>query len=1103
MPDCPHIIRDAAGLVSEYEYDHYTPTGKVLRNRTSLGEEWRFTYHDGYTEVTDVLGRTEQYHYDYNNELTKRVFADGSAVLMERDGLGRLLSHTDAMGRVTRYQYSNEGQVETIVRPDGAILHFDYDDCYRLIRKSDAEGRYDAYTYDEAGNLLTHTDPLKHTTRFEYADNGLLLSVTDPNGSSTAYHYNENRQPDLITDCSGYETRLAYTPEGQLARITDALGQHTEYHYDADQNLTLALYPDGSKETFGYDAAGRLKTHTDGEGHTTSYEYGQDGLPTRRTNALGHTFGYHYDKARRLIGLTNENGARYRFAYDVLDRLIAESGFDHKLTGYRYNAGNELVEQREFGILNIPVDTNLSDGLNDCTPLIVNDYIRDGSGRLKHIEVHSQNGSVQHRSYHYDTDGRLVRAATSGHSSAFDYNAGGDLIGEYALRLPDAASCAAQGLPELDWQNPEHDMFLLDRSADIRYFYSSGGNLTTVELPDGQRIQNLYYGSGHLHSILFDGDTVTDIEHDKLHREISRTQGALTSRYELDTLGRLKKQIAQLTALTKTNKGKYTHAAVSRNYGYDRTGNLTHTTDQRSGTTHFEYNKLGRIAKADSELFAFDPAHNLLSTQTNNTSDSAATPLSDGLKAVSDNRIREYNGTKFFYDGFGNTIHKEHLDGTTQNLYYDLFHQLVKTETFRHNPNTGGWEKETWVYDYDAMGRRIRKGSLKADGSLGEATEFIWSGSRLLQEVYDNGRYTYIYTDTDSYEPLAQIHNYTNEEGETHQDINYFHCDQIGIPREMTDEDGKLLWFGKYDVWGKLVKETNITGSAHQPFRLQNQYFDRETGLHYNFFRYYDPDIGRFVNQDPIGLDGGENLYGFAPNAAVWSDPLGLEPMDIGKYIPDEYRPKQGWKPPFEMPSYEDVDALSQKYLRKSLNEMLEDALLSMASGGMRAPKAKIPKMAPKPQTKMPQKPNCGVGKCAGKRDAQGKYRDSKGRYANDPNKLNTKLTRPSLRSQTEKDVYARYTKLPNGSYMNKDTFEVVKPPIHIGHKYGWENRRILKAADELGMSQKQVNDYVNARPQNLKLENAKDNLSHKFEKPGIDELQDIKRDMRKFLNGK
>ena len=70
-------------------------------------------------------------------------------------------------------------------------------------------------------------------------------------------------------------------------------------------------------------------------------------MPTRRTNALGHTFGYHYDKARRLVGLTNENGAHYRFVYDVLDRLIAESGFDHKLTGYRYNAlGRRMGKSR-------------------------------------------------------------------------------------------------------------------------------------------------------------------------------------------------------------------------------------------------------------------------------------------------------------------------------------------------------------------------------------------------------------------------------------------------------------------------------------------------------------------------------------------------------------------------------------------------------------------------------------------------------------------------------------------------------------------------------------------------------------------------------------
>ena len=230
---------DAAGLVSEYEYDHYTPTGKVLRNWTSLGEEWRFTYHDGYTEVTDVLGRTEQYHYDYNNELTRRVFADGSTHLMERDGLGRLLSHTDAMGRVTRYQYSNEGQVETIVRPDGTILHFDYDDRYRLIRKSDAEGRYDGYTYDEAGNLLTHTDPLKHTTRFEYVDPDSyepLAQVRDwttEEGESKQeinyFHCDQIGIPREMTDKDGNLLWFGnYTGWGRLkeeTRVTDSAYQ--------------------------------------------------------------------------------------------------------------------------------------------------------------------------------------------------------------------------------------------------------------------------------------------------------------------------------------------------------------------------------------------------------------------------------------------------------------------------------------------------------------------------------------------------------------------------------------------------------------------------------------------------------------------------------------------------------------------------------------------------------------------------------------------------------------------------------------------------------------------------------------------------------------
>ncbi|EFI24591.1 RHS repeat-associated core domain protein, partial [Neisseria sp. oral taxon 014 str. F0314] len=190
----------------------------------------------------------------------------------------------------------------------------------------------------------------------------------------------------------------------------------------------------------------------------------------------------------------------------------------------------------------------------------------------------------------------------------------------------------------------------------------------------------------------------------------------------------------------------------------------------------------------------------------------------------------------------------------------------------------------------DALDRRIAKEQVEvgeehrpaADGKgrlktvPGNRIEFVWDGSHLLQEIHPHGSYTYVYTDQDSYEPLAQICEWEDEAGETRRQVNYFHCDQIGLPREMTDGEGRLLWFGNYGGWGKLTEETNIA-NAHQPFRLQNQYCDGETGLHYNFFRYYDPHSGRFVTQDPIGLLGDENFYTFASNVQEWIDPLGLK----------------------------------------------------------------------------------------------------------------------------------------------------------------------------------------------------------------------------------
>ncbi|WP_205981813.1 RHS repeat-associated core domain-containing protein, partial [Pseudomonas viridiflava] len=129
----------------------------------------------------------------------------------------------------------------------------------------------------------------------------------------------------------------------------------------------------------------------------------------------------------------------------------------------------------------------------------------------------------------------------------------------------------------------------------------------------------------------------------------------------------------------------------------------------------------------------------------------------------------------------------------------------------------------------------------------------------------------YVY-EPGSYAPLSRV---DQKEGEAENKVYYFHTDQIGTPLEMTDIDGQIVWQATYKAWGSLVALT--VNEVEQNLRFQGQYFDEETWLHYNTFRYYDPEVGRFITQDPFGLDGGFNLYGYCRNPVAWIDPLGLD----------------------------------------------------------------------------------------------------------------------------------------------------------------------------------------------------------------------------------
>ncbi len=273
------------------------------------------------------------------------------------------------------------------------------------------------------------------------------------------------------------------------------------------------------------------------------------------------------------------------------------------------------------------------------------------------------------------------------------------------------------------------------------------------------------------------------------------------------------------------------------------------------------YDATGRIMasqdsiQGQSETFAYDAAANLLD----------GPPASTGL--VVHNKLLTYQDKRYRYDAFGRMIEKRSGSNKVQRFTYDAEHQLIEVRT-EHGGRT-----RIVKMTYDPLGRRIGKSEHDDHGfPLGE-TRFTWDGMRLLQEHRHSQTSLYVYAD-DGYDPLARV-----DGSGALQKIRYYHNDLNGLPEQLTETDGHTVWQARYRVWGNTVEEIREPYYLEeQNLRFQGQYLDRETGLHYNTFRFYDPDIGRFTTPDPIGLDGGLNTYTYGPNPIGWVDPWGWSP---------------------------------------------------------------------------------------------------------------------------------------------------------------------------------------------------------------------------------
>lgn len=897
------------------KWDGILPTSKAIEewaDNASRASKLEWDKNIRKTTVLDVEGNSTEHYYDIDGYTYRIVYPDNFEEWFFRDDAKNITLHIAKDGSKTSYTYDERGNVLTTTQDDGATSYFEYDEKNQLTGMVDAEqGRW-FKRYDGSGNLIKEIDPLKHETAYAYNVMGLVTSITDAKGGSKSLKYDDQGNLISYTDCSGKETKWQYDERGRVISIENALKQKVEYFYteltlenrepiikglplNAFGQLEKIKHADGTEEHFIHDAEGRLLAHVDPKQNITRYEYDEAGLILSRTDALNHKLKYKWDRLGRLTRLINENGASYQFFYDVASRLVKEIDFDGKETVYHYNENSGQLAT------SIEVASAYGQDLKDrAAPKDrIQQFIFDSMGRLEQrtagyghygLELEEK----QTEEFAYDYMGRIIQAKNAQSNLQWFYDAAGNLVREH----------------QQDYK--------INKTAVWKHQYDEINDRIKTTRPDGQIIDWLTYGSGHVQSLIVNGQDLISFERDDLHREIARHYAnGVSQEQQYDLAGRLKSQIMlsehengyQNQYKPHNNALEQTSQLVQRLYQYDKTGELTAIRDTRRGNIAYKYDPVGRLLEASSKLgketFNFDPASNILDSYHSQKAQSHSQKLDEtgyGYNRLVNNVVKEYLDQQYQYDAYGQLVRQKTSQGDL-NLEWDVYGRMVKSRNSQY----------TAEYRYDALGRRIQKRSKHHHTGQEQNIIYGWDGDTLAYESTEQLTKHYIY-EKDSFVPMLQavylspielhqtpdwsdraynIHRdplwKTEKQGKEFDDVWFYHCDHLGTPQEMTDHTGAIIWKAEYKAWGECKAEkakSNFFENSEiisNNIRFQGQYFDEETGLHYNRYRYYSPYVGRFVSKDPIGLLGGNNVYVYAPNPVEWIDPTGLSFKSIKK----------------------------------------------------------------------------------------------------------------------------------------------------------------------------------------------------------------------------
>lgn len=772
------------------------------------------------------------------------------------------------------------------------------------------------YTYNRSGQMLTSSGPLDANGKGEsasmsyYADSsashrpGDLASVRDGVGNVTSYlEYSDDGLPTKVQHPNGRIVESEYDPRRRLisstVRVASGHAETTHYAYDLAGQMIRLTAPDGAVLDYAYDDAHRLVGLRDRAGNSIELTLDAMGNTMRREvkDANGKLVAQTtrvYDALNRLQREQKspaDPGARFEYdavgnltasidpmaraskgTYDTFNRLIqqtlpaADASGKPAVIDYAYTPQDQLASVLDPRRLQTRYVFN---GLGQQTALVSPDtgttsMLFDGAGNL----TSSLDAAGRTTAYRYDAAGRVTGIG----ASAFEYGAAGTAAAGRVTSMTDEAGktvYAYDGMGRL--LRKEQTSGAASRRFVTVYTYGSSGNavghVTSMTYPSGNRIDITYDSNGKPSALGLTRPTaarvpiLSDIMYQPFGAARSWLWGNHTAaspnkyerQFDLENrlvgypLGHVRAGGALRTLsydaagriVASTHKGDATAARLDQRYFYDGRDRLVGF-DSATGSQRFDYDANGNRTKltvgSNSYLNTIDPGSNRLAATSGpvpakrNTYDAAGNLISDGMLRFgygSNGRMNSVSGgsggtVQYRYNGLGQRTMKSDASGASTYFVYD--------------------EAGHMVGEYDTAGTPIQE-TIYLEGIPIALTKLVAAGMR---------EYAY-----------------------------YIYNDHLLTPRVITRvSDNKMVW--RWDIsnpFGETApyENTDKSGIFIYNQRFPGQYYDRESSLHYNYFRDYDPQIGRYVESDPIGLRGGINTFAYVDNDPIrWSDPSGL-----------------------------------------------------------------------------------------------------------------------------------------------------------------------------------------------------------------------------------